>query len=39
MSRRANPVSDGFALAAIRNIAPHLRRAYADGTDLQAGKP
>ncbi len=33
VSRRANAISDGFALAAIRNIAPHLRRAYADGSD------
>ncbi|KMO19165.1 iron-containing alcohol dehydrogenase [Methylobacterium indicum] len=36
VSRRANAFSDGFALAAIRNIAPHLRRAYVDGADLSA---
>lgn len=36
VSRRANPVSDAFALPAIRAIAPNLRRAWADGDDRAA---
>ncbi|MDP7702053.1 iron-containing alcohol dehydrogenase [Mycobacterium sp. TY815] len=36
VSRRANPISDGLALAAIRLIATHLRRAYRDGSDAAA---
>lgn len=36
VSRRANPLSDLFAMAAIRAIAPHLRRAWTDGQDREA---
>ncbi len=41
VSRRANPFSDEYARSAIRLIAPHLRRAYADartgkGQDTEA---
>lgn len=36
VSRKASPLSDGLALAAIRLIAGHLRRAYADGSDRPA---
>ena len=36
VSRRANPVSDALALAAMRLIGRHLRAAYADGTDAVA---
>lgn len=36
VSKRANPVSDIFALDAIRAIAPNLRRAWADGQDREA---
>ncbi len=36
VSRRANPVSDMFALDAMRAIAPNLRRAWADGSDRDA---
>lgn len=36
VSRRANPVSDTYALAAIPRIGAHLRRAYADGSDVEA---
>ncbi|RUP05668.1 MAG: iron-containing alcohol dehydrogenase [Mycobacterium sp.] len=36
VSRRANPISDGLALAAIRLIATHLRRVYRDGSDAAA---
>ncbi len=36
VSRRANPVSDIFALAAMRAIAPNLRTACADGSDTAA---
>ncbi|OKH80622.1 alcohol dehydrogenase [Mycobacterium sp. SWH-M3] len=36
VSRRASPFSDAFALAAMRSISQHLRRAYADGADRQA---
>ena len=36
VSRRANSFSDGFALQAMHNIAPHLRRAYADPQDRLA---
>ncbi|WP_310786518.1 iron-containing alcohol dehydrogenase [Mycobacterium sp. Z3061] len=36
VSRRANPISDGLALSAIRLIATHLRRAYFDGSDASA---
>lgn len=36
VSRKASPISDGLALAAIRLVAGHLRRAYADGFDREA---
>ncbi|AYE95927.1 alcohol dehydrogenase [Mycobacterium paragordonae] len=36
VSRKANPISDGLALAAIRLIATHLKRAYLDGSDAPA---
>lgn len=36
VSRKANPVSDGLALSAIRLIAAHLKRAYHDGGDAPA---
>ncbi len=36
VSRRANAVSDHFALEAIRLIAPNLRRVWADGQDREA---
>jgi len=36
VSRRANPVSDRFAIDAIRLIAPNLRRVWADGQDRAA---
>lgn len=36
VSRRANPFSDDYARAAMRLIAPHLRRAYADPRDAAA---
>jgi len=36
VSRRANPVSDRFALDAMRLIAPNLRRAFTDGLDRSA---
>ncbi|WP_306231418.1 iron-containing alcohol dehydrogenase [Agrococcus beijingensis] len=36
VSRKANPVSDTYALAAIERIGRFLRRAYADGTDVEA---
>lgn len=36
VSRRANPISDGLALSAIRGIAAHLKRAYHDGSDAKA---
>jgi alcohol dehydrogenase len=36
VSRKANPVSDAFALTAIKTISANLRRAYHDGTDRVA---
>ena len=36
ISRRANPLSDNLALAAINHILPHLRRAWANPEDAQA---
>lgn len=36
VSRKANPISDGLALAAIRLIATHLKRVYRDGSDAPA---
>lgn len=36
VSRKANPISDTFALAAIARIGQYLRRAYADGEDREA---
>ncbi|MEV6139610.1 iron-containing alcohol dehydrogenase [Nocardia sp. NPDC051990] len=36
VSRRSNGFSDALALAAMRTIAAHLRRAYVDGADPQA---
>jgi len=34
LSRAANPISDALALAAVRQILPHLEPAVADGADL-----
>ncbi len=36
VSRKANPVSDGLALAAMRTIGQNLRTAYEDGENKQA---
>ncbi|CAG7618668.1 iron-containing alcohol dehydrogenase [Rhodococcus opacus] len=36
VSRKANPFSDGLALAAIHTIGKNIRRAYADGEDRVA---
>ncbi|MBT8163128.1 iron-containing alcohol dehydrogenase [Arthrobacter sp. GN70] len=36
VSRKANPFSDGFAMAAIRTIGANLRQVYADGSDKKA---
>ncbi|MFC6777162.1 iron-containing alcohol dehydrogenase [Methylobacterium gregans] len=36
VSKRANPFSDGMALAAMRSIAPNLRRVWADPGDRAA---
>lgn len=36
VSRKANAVTDGLALSAIRLIADNLKRAYHDGTDAPA---
>ncbi|MDZ7886760.1 MAG: iron-containing alcohol dehydrogenase [Mycobacterium sp.] len=36
VSRRASPFSDALALAAMRSISQHLRRAYVDGSDRDA---
>jgi alcohol dehydrogenase len=36
VSRKANPVSDTYALAAIGRIGAFLRRAYRDGADTEA---
>lgn len=36
VSRKANPISDGLALSAIRLIARNIRRAYRDGADAEA---
>jgi alcohol dehydrogenase class IV len=36
VSRRASPFSDALALAAMKAISRHLRRAYADGADKEA---
>lgn len=36
VSRRANTFSDGLALTAIQTIGRHLRRAYADGEDVES---
>ncbi|WP_344301327.1 iron-containing alcohol dehydrogenase [Sinomonas flava] len=36
VSRRANPFSDGFALAAMATIGKNLRAVYADGSDRSA---
>lgn len=36
VSRKANPISDGLALSAIRLIAGNIRQAYHDGTDSPA---
>lgn len=36
VSRRANPFSDEMALAAMRLIAPNLRRVFDDGDDREA---
>jgi alcohol dehydrogenase class IV len=36
VSKGANPVSDALALRAVRAIAGSLRRAYRDGSDLDA---
>ncbi|WP_319457074.1 MULTISPECIES: iron-containing alcohol dehydrogenase [unclassified Mycobacterium] len=36
VSRKANPISDALALAAIKTISANLRRAYHDGADRDA---
>jgi len=36
VSRQANPVSDALALQAVELVALHLRRAVAEGADLEA---
>ncbi|WEV29000.1 iron-containing alcohol dehydrogenase [Streptomyces sp. 71268] len=36
VSRKANPFSDGLALTAITTIGRHLRRVYADGSDIES---
>lgn len=36
VSKRANPISDGLALSAMRTIGRFLLRAYRDGTDTAA---
>ena len=36
VSRRATPTTDLFALGALRQLYPNLRRAFADGADLDA---
>jgi alcohol dehydrogenase class IV len=36
VSRRRQPTADLFALGAIRQLAPHLVRAFRDGRDLEA---
>lgn len=36
VSRKANPISDGLALAAMRSIAANLRTAYTDGDNRDA---
>ena len=36
VSKKANPISDGLALSAIRTIGTSLLRAYRDGDDRQA---
>ena len=36
VSRKANPFSDGLALNAVKTIGRHLRRAHADGADIEA---
>lgn len=36
LSRNAHPLSDALNLHAMRLIVRHLRRAYADGSDLEA---
>lgn len=36
VSRKANPISDSLALAAIRLIAGNLKQAYRDGSDAAA---
>lgn len=36
VSRKANPISDAFALSAIRLISRNIKRAYRDGSDAGA---
>ncbi|WP_072802368.1 iron-containing alcohol dehydrogenase [Rhodococcoides yunnanense] len=36
VSKKANPISDGLALSAMRTIGRYLRRAYRDGSDREA---
>ena len=38
VSKRAQPITDAIALAAIRLIAQNLRQAWADGSNLEARK-
>ncbi len=38
VSKRAQPITDAIALAAIRLIAQNLRQAWADGNNLEARK-
>lgn len=36
VSKKANPISDGLALSAMKTIGQHLLRAYRDGSDREA---
>ncbi len=36
VSQKASPFSDSQALSAMRLIGPHLKRAYVDGSDVEA---
>lgn len=36
VSKKANPISDGLALSAMRTIGKYLLRAYRDGSDREA---
>jgi alcohol dehydrogenase len=38
LSKGASPLTDGYAIEAVRLIAANLQRAYTNGTDLEARK-